>query len=770
MRPRALPGRQQSLMKALVSKIILGLLVSVATIEAFLRFDSMAQALGWVNVKDIGVELKVSLSPVEAFNSCCRVARDLLKRGYYSGLLSAIRDCESVESSFLVIDCPSGTGKTLAGIALRELDCRHRDNLGHIAGKAFRVVHAVWPRAVISQAVYRGILQDQLAEGVNAEQLLERAKIFLDTHTSFASRDDKIVSPGVVWKEILRFVFNLEDGNFGPEDFERKVGLNNGRLIIFIDEVPTGLDDVHFIGSLRDLLKAVPTVLVILSGTHAMAANIIGTSNGAASRHDVRANQPWSLLFTRLPGFGLEVSGLARTWNKLQWKFKRAPRDESSGDILKAIDSSIRKHGNPWLVYQAMAALEKLIADNHEIPSFDAWQRMFSSCVYNAKFRIPAEAKWSSAFSGLVAQLNLLLEGSSSAELSDVLIGEHFAYRSVPELGHCMGTQPRVDFCKCGGWLYLASARNKTLRLPLFFCKGAEGSQKPSRSLFSWQTTVFPSVSDDILVYLSSCRDGGYFMVRNTASIEQKFDAHEIVLNLWSKNSVGAVNFQNPRAIVNSGSLLEILLATAAMNAAASFTTHCARLPEFLVGLIRQLGVRMADAVSDALRQSFSADKALLRVRVPRCLFPGVELPDDFSETIGLVQRVANRDRYDLLIRVRFGEAGGGDEPPAFIRLEAKDRLAIGNQEMAAIAGKLVRGHGEVGVLAVRNCCGYWDGDGRSDTNRRELAEALRAQPAQSVGEIYFVGCDGELSILRVGDQLGRMVVVKVPETSLRME
>ena len=354
---------------------------------------------------------------------------------------------------------------------MRELDSHRRDNLGHIAGMPLRVVHTVWPRAVISQAIYRGILNNQEAEGVNAGQLFEMAKAFLDRCPSVTSRDDKSVSSVTVWKEILRFLFGLDDGNFGPEEFERKIGLKDGRLIIIIDEVPTDFNHVRFIGSLRDLLKTVPTVLTILSGTHSRAANIIGTSHGAASRHDLRPHQPWSLLFTRLPGFSLKISGLSRTWNKIQREFRRAGCDSTSGDIIKAIDSSIKNHGNPWLVYQALAAVEKLLAFNHEFPSFDAWQRMFSSCVYDAKFRIPAEARWSSAFPGLVAQTNLLLEGSSSSDLSEVLIGEHFAYRSVPEVGHGMGTGPHVDLSACGGWLYVSSDRDKTLHRSLSFVK-----------------------------------------------------------------------------------------------------------------------------------------------------------------------------------------------------------------------------------------------------------------------------------------------------------
>ena len=101
----------------MLARILLIFIVSAATAEAFFRLDSIAQALGWIDTREARGELKVSLSPVEVINSYRRVARELLKKGYYSGLLSAIHDSESVQGSCIVMDCPSGSGKTLAGIA-----------------------------------------------------------------------------------------------------------------------------------------------------------------------------------------------------------------------------------------------------------------------------------------------------------------------------------------------------------------------------------------------------------------------------------------------------------------------------------------------------------------------------------------------------------------------------------------------------------------------------------------------------------------------------
>ena len=56
-------------------------------------------------------------------------ALNLLADGYYDGLIAAVNECFDTPSTFAVLDCPSGTGKTLAGVALRQLDCE-KGNLG----------------------------------------------------------------------------------------------------------------------------------------------------------------------------------------------------------------------------------------------------------------------------------------------------------------------------------------------------------------------------------------------------------------------------------------------------------------------------------------------------------------------------------------------------------------------------------------------------------------------------------------------------------------
>ena len=57
-----------------------------------------------------------------ALASYTSTASALLTVGYYSGLISAVKSCFEIEGTFLILDCPSGSGKTQAGVALRQLD------------------------------------------------------------------------------------------------------------------------------------------------------------------------------------------------------------------------------------------------------------------------------------------------------------------------------------------------------------------------------------------------------------------------------------------------------------------------------------------------------------------------------------------------------------------------------------------------------------------------------------------------------------------------
>ena len=729
----------------------------------FLRLDNLKADLG-----DL-CDPAFTYQPKSALEQCRTVARGLLRRNYYSGLLEAIRDCRQVNTGFIVLDCPSGTGKTLAGVALRELDCFRSSNMAGVVlpeEHRFRVVHVIWEAAISSQDLYRDIMNEQDQEGVTAGYLFPRAKKFLTT----LPVDPQDPSSHVIWKEVLQFVFNRKcSQEFNLEEFKKNIGLSNRQLIIFIDEVPIQDEDVKFVGAVRDMLCKVPGILVILSGTHSKAANMIGLRHGAASRRDYSETQPWALLFTRLPAFCLKLSGLSRSWRSMQRAGRSSYHDDTYRDVISAIESAIDNGGNPWLIYQAIAVAENLIQLNHEAPSFYLWQTSFSKIVQISKFCFSSD-RWSTAFPGLVGQLNLLLEGSATADLSDVLIGEHLALRAVPDGGlNGCATNPGVRLDSCGGWLYISSRRCKILRQPLYFVKGPFKRElsRADTSIVMWQSTMFPSVQRDLLVYLSSCRREGYFSVRDRHDMEL-FSAHEVVQQLWSHNCFGAVNYQNPAAVVNSGCLLEILLVAAASNAAAQFNSYSAKVSEFLFGLITQLGISVSQESLLFITTEFSADETLKKVNIPRCLFPGHTLPAVFSNTIGLLHRVPNKDKYDLLLHIAFGQVVNC-EAVRFIRLEAKDRLTVSNFDIAQIATKLVRETGEVGILVVSNCCGYWAQDRMFDYNRIELLGLLNKQGAQHLGKIYFISHLGDMSVLQVSERPGRLILIRVPANALHL-
>ena len=62
----------------------------------------------------------------------------------------------------MFFDCPSGTGKTQAGIALM-LIAQAGSKVG---GRDLIVAHIVWPNAVRSQRIYREIQSDQAVRGI----------------------------------------------------------------------------------------------------------------------------------------------------------------------------------------------------------------------------------------------------------------------------------------------------------------------------------------------------------------------------------------------------------------------------------------------------------------------------------------------------------------------------------------------------------------------------------------------------------------------------
>ena len=121
-------------------------------------------------------------------------------------------------------------------------------------------------------------------------------------------------------------------------------------------------------------------------------------------------------------------------------------------------------------------------------------------------------------------------------------IGEHLAVRAVPDESKCCSTKAGVGLDSCGGWLYISPLRNKMLLLPLHHI---HGKLRPNKCMFQnlqqvtmWQTTIFPSALQDLLLYLRLCRKEGYFSVLNNLNMEI-FSAHEVLLHIWNRQCVG---------------------------------------------------------------------------------------------------------------------------------------------------------------------------------------------------------------------------------------
>ncbi len=698
-----------------------------------------------------------------------RVANSLVQSNHYSGLLEAIADCAKNPGYFIVLDCPSGSGKTLAGVALRELDCKFTDiQKCHLSN--LRIIHVVWDDAVRMQEIYSQILRHQAAQRIRAEMFFIEAKKFLLSHASEISTmqaaGTKNELCAFVWEHFLQPLFTKENAKvFNLDEFQDKYDLRNKLLIIFSDETPAKVEDVFMIGRLRDILKTIPGVVLILAGTHAKAMNMIGLTKGSVSSSDSDNLDPWAIIVTRLPRFSLAFSGLERSWRAIKRNIFKTYTDPSIQKAISAVQSSIDKGGNPRLIVIAVRAL----ANAPVGVSFHSWQTNYADTLARTKFCL--RGSWSGGLALLAGQLNLLMEASANADLADVMINAHLAQRVIPDQGSFHGTGPGSKLSDCGGWLYVSSDKERVFKNSLFFLPGrlAIPSELYNvKKLHLWQATIFPKVNSDILVYLASCRQGGYFSVLNAKdSIEYQFNACEVMKRLWCSNSAGMVSFQNPSAIINSGSFLEVLLAAAVFNAATTFPGSSGSLPKFFIAFLKQLGIVVTDYCADTISKSFCDDPSLNEVMVPRCLFPGEQLPGDFTGLIGLVQRKRNMDKYDLEVKHLF-RADGEPLTINFLRLKAKSVLNTGNAKVAKVARKIVRQHGELGVLVLLNCCDYWN----THTNTLELSLLLKDASAAPchVGKIYFVSDKGDLSFLIIGDQPGRLLLVKIPKESGMLE
>jgi DNA polymerase III delta prime subunit len=662
----------------------------------------------------------------------CATASLLLADGYYDGLLEAIEDCFQHQNTFMILDSPSGTGKTLVGIAVAK----------HFSGKErTKVIHITWPQAISAQEIYKELLTSNENEGLRPDTFF--SNLFSTNFHDLAVKGDKSVRFNAIWALTLEHLF---EPGFNASGF-----LNGQeRLFLIIDEVPQDPYSAGLIGKLRDLLKGLTNVRLCLSGTNSKAANMVGQSQGVASSHTTTVvGSAWAVIITRLPRFDFQSCHVQSKWATVKSM-------EYSKLVVGCIESSIQNGGNSRSIILAIESAEAVISEGGAVIEedfFEEWRKLFASKIVDSKFR---HSSFSEASKGLAGQLNLLLDASTDPSVSDVLLSHHFAIRAIPDNGATISTRPHATFAETGGWLYLATDKQRGLGYSLVFLPGPHRDEPIHGTIF-WQRTVFPRPESDCLLYLSAVRAKGYL---STNLID--YPACEVVLALWRGNAAGLVNHQKTSAILNTGSLMEVLLAAAIPNAAANSTAkECEAgfdaipFTSYIRQFCRELGIRNHKRKQRPFR-FFPKD-----VMLPRIIIPGRAILSMLSNTVGCLSRQPNKDGFDLLLQIP-GTSGNVTK----IRFEAKSREKLSTADTAIAAAKLIESDCDIGVLVLSNCCQFWGEKAHNKRKRKDLATCFSCL-SPLVGAATLIDGDGAVEEISIQPDAGCVVIIKVPGAAL---
>ena len=525
--------------------------------------------------------------------------------------------------------------------------------------------------------------------------------------------------------------------------------------LFYFDEVPTEPREVWVFGIIRDAIKILESVVVVVAGTNSNAANIIGVgSEDAASSSDVNSSDsPWSFYVTRLPKFVIVPnSATAVAWNEI---VAQSTSGTSLDEVKEVIESSIQTQANPRLIVDAIQSLKRTL--NTSQKTFGAWQAEFSERVVKKKFTYKSFSKTKEA---LNAQLNLLLEASCNAQYSDAVVPHHFGYRARPFTKP--GTSIGCVLNDCGGWLLLCGDRDKSLGRKLYF---ATNLQADSSRDYDWQTSIFAKVHEDPLLYLCACRKEGFFTSHIKESSQsdtrhQIYLAHEVVSAFWVDHAFGRVNFKNVLSPHNGGCRLEVLTLAAVCNAAAKCREERVDLCVLVSTIATELGI--ADASNPAITQLMSADSAFSGLSLPRYIFP-----DSLNQLrfpgMGFVRRVTDSEKFDIEV----GPVGGGSgRPQRRLRIEAKDRDSMTIPQIVLVSTKVILEENDVGILVLRKCSGLWSGDAQYTANLNKLTTQLSKE--NMVGRVYVVSADRRIEEIKILEGMqGRLFIIQVPESSL---
>jgi hypothetical protein len=310
------------------------------------------------------------------FKGYADVAAYLLNNDWYQPFLNVALECLNFRSAntFIVLDCASGAGKTQLGFALIMLAKIEIPFM--LNDMELEVAHIIWPTSVASQDIYVSMQKYQQNRGIKVSSFFRNMKAWLKHHPVYNA--DNVEYENSLWDHVFSKLFT--------KHIERWAKL----FVIILDEIPLDAEDLALIGDIRDSLKMVRNVVIILSGTNSMAANMIGlTSGDALSRVTHQEHARWSYLITRMPQYFVEASRLRDAWTEIQsYDCSELPnrRYQDLQNAINAITISIQNHGNPRLIDFSIDVLSRLLISNAF--TFEKWQSELSKMNFESKFII----------------------------------------------------------------------------------------------------------------------------------------------------------------------------------------------------------------------------------------------------------------------------------------------------------------------------------------------------------------------------------------------
>jgi hypothetical protein len=211
---------------------------------------------------------------------------------------------------------------------------------------------------------------------------------------------------------------------------------------------------------------------------------------------------------------------------------------------------------------------------------------------------------------------------------------------------------------------------------------------------------------------------------------------------------------------LNTGSLMEVLVASAVPNAAAAADSAVQlNLSSYICKLCEELG-------TSALALGILLDRDYLQLKeilIPRIILPCQRILPILTGAVGCVSRQPNINRFDLLLQIPSAVG----EKETKIRIEAKMMEKFSVPEIALAARMLVFKDCKVGVLVLSHCCQFW-GQNRHNTRKRaDLKKCLSAALGNSIGVVFLLKFDGTLEIVKFDERSGYLFIIQVPEASL---